>query len=211
MQPAKIICVDFQKDFSAPDGICYRPRPCVDFIKDVLIPHLRQRGLKVAEIVSDYRLPRPGDEFECCVPGEPGFESEIPDDVKHPQVWVKCMNSPIWVRDNGGVAGKPAGLPYPDPAAFTEWLRTTVGAAKETGEIILMGLTLDCCVLCTAQELSFRGYRVKFLVEAVDTYSGTQEEKQALLKIPLANWGQPISWQQLKRMTTGLDSNIAAR
>jgi nicotinamidase-related amidase len=76
-----------------------------------------------------------------------------------------------------------------------------VGSANETEAVVLIGLTLDCCVLCTAQELSFRGYKVKFLVEAVDTYCGSQEEKQAILKVPLANWGQPISWEQLRNMT----------
>ena len=63
MQPVKIVSVDFQKDFSAKDGLCYCARSCIDFIKDVLIPHFRKHNLKVAEIVSDYRLPRPGDEF----------------------------------------------------------------------------------------------------------------------------------------------------
>ena len=192
-----IVSVDFQKDFSSADGLCYRPRPCVDFIKDILVPYLRKHDLRVAEIVSDYRLPRPGDRFECCVPGKVGYESEIPQDVKLPQVWVKCMNSPVWIRENGGVAAKPPGIPYPDPVGFTEWLRTTVGAPEDTRGIILIGLTLDCCVLCTAQELSFRGYQVRFLIEAVDTYGGGLEEKQTILKIPLENWGQPLSWKQL--------------
>lgn len=196
MQRVKIVSVDFQKDFSAAGGRCYRARPCVDFIKGVLVPYLREHSLSVAEIVSDYRLPRPGDQFECCVPGKEGYESEIPGDVKHPKVWIKCMNSPVWVRESGGVADKPAGIPYPDPAAFTEWLRATVGAPQDTREIVLIGLTLDCCVLCTAQELSFRGYQVRFLVEAVDTYSGSAEEKLAILRTPLSNWGQPISWEQ---------------
>ena len=70
-------------------------------------------------------------------------------------------------------------------------------------EIILIGLTLDCCVLCTSQELSFRGYKVRFLVEAVDTYSGSLKEKQAMLETPHANWGQPISWNELRDMTIG--------
>ena len=102
MQSIGIVSVDFQKDFSAEGGMAYRPRPCADFIKDVLIPEVRMTGLRIAEIVSDYRLPRLGDEFECCVPGTTGYESEIPEDVKHPRVWVKCMNSPGWVRENGG-------------------------------------------------------------------------------------------------------------
>lgn len=201
MRPIQVVSVDFQKDFSAEGGVCYRLRPCTHFVKDVLVPHLRRHDLRAAEIVSDYRLPRPGDDFECCVPGAVGYESELPDDVKHPRIWVKCMNSPVWVRENGGKADRPAGLPYPDPMAFTEWLRATVGDVEEAGEIILIGLTLDCCVLCTAQELSFRGYRVKFLAEAVDTYSGNLEEKLAILKTPLANWGRPISWEQFRRLT----------
>lgn len=60
----QIVSVDFQRDSSAEEGLCYRVRPCVDFIKSVLVPYLRKRDLKVTEIVSDYRLPRPGDEFE---------------------------------------------------------------------------------------------------------------------------------------------------
>lgn len=201
MQPIRIVSIDFQKDFASAGGLCYRARPCVDFIKDVLVPCFREYHLKVAEIVSDYRLPRPGGEFEYCVPGKAGYESEIPEDVKHSQVWVKCMHSPVWVRENGGVADNPAGTPYPDPVTFTKWLETTVGAPGDTREVILIGLTLDCCVLCTAQELSFRGYQVRFLVEAVDTYSGSLEEKQAILKAPLANWGRPISWKHLRGMT----------
>lgn len=198
MQLVKVVSVDFQKDFSAEDGLWYRNRPCVDFIKESLVPHFRECGFKVAEIISDYRLPRPNAGFEYCIPGQAGYESEIPEDVKYPRVWVKSMNSPIWVRENGGVAGKPARLPFPDPAAFTEWLRTTLGTPKDTREVVLIGLTLDRCVLCTAQELYFRGYRVRFLVEAVDTFSGSQKEKQAILKLPLGNWGQPISWAEFR-------------
>ena len=196
MKPVKIISVDFQKDFSAKNGLCYYPRPNVNFIKDKLIPHFRKHGLKIAEIVSDYRLPRPGEEFERCVPGKIGYESEIPNDIKNLQVWVKCMNSPIWIRENGGVAGRSPGIPYQHPTAFTEWLNITVGSPNEIKEIILIGLTLDCCVLCTAQELCFRGYNVKFLIEAVDTYNGSQKEKQSMLKTPHANWGHPISWKE---------------
>ena len=194
----RIISVDLQKDFSGPGGACYLPRPCVGFIAGTLVPYLRARGLQVAEIVSDYRLPRPGDQFECCVPGQPGYESEIPPDVRHPWVWVKCMNSPAWVRENGGAPEKAPGLPYPDPAGLSAWLQATVGGPEEAGEVVLIGLTLDCCVLCTAQELAFRGYAVRFLAEGVDSYNGTAAEKEALLKVPLTNWGLPISWEELR-------------
>jgi hypothetical protein len=111
MQSIGIISVDFQRDFSAEGGLAYRSRPCVDFIKNVLMPEVRMTGLRIAEIISDYRLPRLGDEFECCVPGTTGYESEIPEDVKHPEVWIKCMNSPVWIREHGGIPNKLPGSP----------------------------------------------------------------------------------------------------
>ncbi len=199
MKSVKIVTVDFQKDFSAENGLCYVPRPCTEFIKNVLIPYVRKNDIKIKEIISDYRLPRPGDEFECCVPGTDGYISEIPDDVKDPNVWIKSMNSPIWIRENRGLPGKPAGIPYPDPVAFSDWTKVALGAPEDNDAIVLIGLTLDCCILCTAQELRFRGYHVKFLVEGVDTYGGSQEEKQEILKVPLSNWGEPISWIQFMK------------
>lgn len=200
-QPRHIICVDLQRDFTAVGGACYHFRPCVHFIRETLVPHCRKHGIQLAEIVSDYRQPRPGDPFAHCVPGNPGYESELPADVKCPQVWVKCMHSPVWVRENGGLAAKSPGTPYPDPKGFTNWLAAVVGPPEENNTIVLIGLTLDCCVLCTAQELFFRGYRVAFLVEAVDTYNGSLEEKQSLIKGPLANWGRSVSWQEIKERT----------
>ncbi len=200
MHAVRVISVDFQKDFSSPDGIGYRARPCVDFIKHELTPYFRHHGLKLAEIVSDYRLPRPGDEFECCVPGTPGFESEIPADIKHESVWVKCMNSPVWVRENGGQAGEKPGLPHPDTAAFLSWLHQTIGRPDEVSAVVLIGLTLDCCVMCTGQELSYRAYPVRFLIEGVDAFSGDPLEKASLLKTPLSNWGEGLSWDRFREM-----------
>lgn len=46
----RIIAVDFQKDFTASDGACYRVRPCVNFILETLVPHCRKHGLRIAEI-----------------------------------------------------------------------------------------------------------------------------------------------------------------
>ncbi len=200
MPTVKTVCVDFQKDFSSPLGIAYRPRPCVDFIKGELIPYFREHDRKIAEIVSDYRLPRPGDEFECCVPGMPGYESEIPQDIKYDLRWVKCMNSPVWTRENAGQADTVPGLPYPNPQAFLEWLVQTIGPPHETTAVVLIGLTMDCCVLCTGQELSYRAYPVKFLIEGVDAFSGDQAEKASLLKSPASNWGQAIDWQECRRL-----------
>ncbi|MBU1419894.1 MAG: isochorismatase family protein [Proteobacteria bacterium] len=197
------ISVDLQKDFSAAGGACYQDRPCVDFIRKIFIPHCRKHGIQLAEIVSDYRQPRPGLPFAHCIPGTAGYESELPGNIKHPQVWIKCMHSPVWVREHGGSAAEAPGEPYSDPKGFTSWLASIIGPPDNSKPIVLIGLTLDCCVLCTAQELFFRGYRVEFLTEAVDTYCGSQEEKHSLFRVPLANWGKAVSWQEIKERTIG--------
>lgn len=197
----RVLCVDLQRDFTVPGSPCYEKRPCVDFITRKLIPFCREHEVPIAEIISDYRPPRFGHPFDHCMPGTAGYESLLTDDVRPGPVWIKAMHSPVWIRKNGGDAEKVPGRPYPDPASFTKWLDKVVGKSEGEKEIVLIGLTLDCCVLCTAQELCFRGYRVHFLIEGVDTYTGCPKEKKALLKVPLANWGQTMTWQQLtKRM-----------
>ncbi len=193
----RIIAVDFQKDFTASDGACYRVRPCVNFILETLVPHCRKYGLRIAEIISDYRPPRPGTHFAHCVPGTTGYESALPADVKYSPAWIKCMHSPVWVRKNGGRAGVVPGLPYPDPGGFNQWLLDRIGPPQNESPVILIGLTLDCCILCTAQELEFRGYQVRFLVEGVDTFAGCPKQKLNLFETPLAFWGQPIPWLEL--------------
>ncbi|MBV8858801.1 MAG: isochorismatase family protein [Acidobacteria bacterium] len=193
----KIISVDFQREFSAEGGLCYRPRPCVPFIKDLLVPFVRGRGHKVAEIISDYRLPRQGGGFHACVPGTWGYESEVPADVKDGRVWVKAFSSPVWVREHGGDPRREPGLPYPDHRAFSEWLKATVGTPEDDAEVILIGLTVDGCVLSALQELRYIGYRVRVLAEAVDTYSGDAGEKEFLLAKVIPYWGRPVAWGQL--------------
>jgi nicotinamidase-related amidase len=192
--------VDFQKDFASPTGKCYRPRGCIDFINIDLQPYYRQHGLQIAEIVSDYRLPRPGDEFECCVPGTSGYESGIQAGIKKGPAWIKSMNSPVWTRKNAGNPARKPGLPAPNPRAFSAWLRQVIGLPEEVSAVVLIGLTIDCCVLCIAQELSFRAYPVRYLIEGVDTFSGDQAEKEAILKSPAANWGQAITWSEFKKL-----------
>ena len=193
----KIISVDFQREFAADGGLCYRPRPCIPFIKDVLFPFVRRRGYRVAEIISDYRLPRQGGGFHACVPGTWGYESEVPAEVKDARVWVKAFSSPAWVREHGGDPDREPGLPYPDHRAFGEWLKATVGAPGDDAEVILIGLTVDGCVLSALQELRYMGYRVRVLAEAVDTYSGDAGEKNFLLEKVIPYWGQPVAWGQL--------------
>lgn len=198
MSKIKIISVDFQNDFTTKGGVCYRPRKSVPFIKSTLIPFLRSHNIKIAEIISDYRQPRPGDRGDCCHPGEWGYESGIPDDIKLPLVWIKCMNSPLWTRKNIGNKNKKPGLPFQDPNNFNKWLNHVIGDPKDK-EIILIGLTSDCCVFCTAQELNWRGYKVKLLQEAVDNYSGSEKEKDYLLNNPpLTNWAKSVSWRTLR-------------
>ena len=201
MKHLKFICVDLQKEFSAPGGKHYRPHQNVTFIKDILVPYVRKQQIKIAEIISDYRQPRPGDRGDSTRPGERGYESELPDDVKLQNIWIKCMNSPIWTRRNIGNPNKKPGLPYQDPKAFTRWLDSTIGKPNSLDAVVLMGLTIDCCVFCTAQELTFRGYTVKILQEGVDVYSGKPQEKDMILNnYPLSNWASVISWNQLKKL-----------
>ena len=195
----QFVSVDFQRDFTAPGGKCFRPRACVPFIKNDLVPFLRLHPARLFEIVSDYRLPRPGDEFECCLPGTPGFESEIPLDLKCGRTWIKCMNSPVWTRDFAGAPSQAPGLPRPDPQGFAAWLAETLGPPQSAGEIVLIGLTLDCCVLATALALTHRAYDVYYLVEAVDAYSGDPEEKRFLLASAAGNWGTPLGFADLSR------------
>jgi nicotinamidase-related amidase len=194
----KIISVDLQKEFSAKGGLHYKPRPSVTFVKEILLPYLKERKIKIAEIISDYRAPRPADRDDSTKPGKWGYESEIPEDVKLKPIWIKCMNSPIWTRKNIGVANKKPGIPYQDPQRFIKWLYKVVGKPNKV-EIILIGLTADCCVFSTAQELNWQGYQVKILVEGVDSYSGNDKEKEQILNnYPLKNWANKIIWKELK-------------
>ena len=203
MRPA-LICVDFQKDFTDPSGAYYTPKASIGFVKEKIIPFLRSREIKTAEIISDYRQPRPGDPRDFCKPGTPGYESEIPPDIKLEKLWIKSMFSPIWVRENrGNPDGKP-GLPYQDPEGFNSWLASTIGTPQESPKIILFGLTIDCCVFCVAQELAFRGYEVKILTEGTDTRSGSRDEKNHILNNPpLKYWASSISWEDFQKFWDG--------
>lgn len=200
MNKIKIISVDFQKDFTSEEGFAYKSRPSVNFIKKILIPFLRKNNIKIAEIISDYRkIPLSSRGF-FCQPGEQGYESEIPEDIKLKNIWIKCMHSPVWIRENIGVSNKKPGKPYPDPKAFEEWLFSTVGKPEDIEEVILIGLTANCCILSTAQELSARGYKVKILNEATDDFLGGLQEKENALKLIEGNrWAEIISWEELKR------------
>ncbi len=171
------ICVDFQYDFYGKEGKWYKKRSSHSFIQNQLIPFLEKRTMKIAEIISDYRLPRPSEHEAYCIPGEKGYESGLPESVKFNQTWIKSMNSPLWVRENAGNPSKPAGKPYTDAAGFIEWLNSTIGPPAKNHKVYLIGLTLDCCVLATAMLLYHLGYahNVQFLFEGVDSYEGTKK------------------------------------
>ena len=177
-----ILCVDFQNDFCTEGGVGYQPRDCHSFIHNELIEELRKRNYKITEIISDYRLPVANHKRELCIPGEWGYESQIPKDVKHSESWIKCRHNPIWIRENGGIADQVPGAGYPEAERFSQWLDKQFGKPGTQNKIILIGLVLDCCVMCTGQELSFRGYDVRYLVESVDCFSGSFDEKQRLLR-----------------------------
>ena len=198
----KIICVDFQKEFSDSRGKWFNKGSSIKFIKEVLIPFLKDKKIIINEIVSDYRQPRLGDTGVGCIPGTLGYESDIPKDIKNNDIWIKCMNSPIWVRDNIGNKDKNAGLPYQDPEKFNNWLINNIGSPDEVDLIILFGLTMDCCLLCTAQELNLRGYKVKMLYEAVDPMDSTNEKykKQLSEKSPILTWSGFITFEELKKI-----------
>ena len=190
------IAVDLQNDFTTEGGNHYKKRPCMDFLNSTLFPFLKENKIKMSEIISDYRQPRPGDLDESCVPNTWGYESVVPKELVRSQ-WIKCMNSPIWVRENIGDADKKAGLPYQDPKAFGKWLEESVGKPGEVTPV-LFGLTIDCCVLSTLQELNWRGYYPLVIREGVDHYLATEEAKEAVLASPVSNWAEAIRWDDLK-------------
>jgi hypothetical protein len=192
------LSVDLQNDFATEGGVHYCPRPYVQFIRDTLIPFVRERGYTVAEIISDYRVTELGKGTSVCVPGMWGYESLIPTDIKHPSVWVKSEPSPTWIREGAGKADYLPGVPYHSPDGFNRWLIETIGPPSPEHEIVLIGLVLEVCVLSTLQELYYRGYRAKVLFEGVDTHSGNMEQKRMLFETLFPFWGKPIYWDELE-------------
>jgi len=194
----QFISVDFQKEFTNKKGKWFNPGSSISFMKETLIPYFSQHNIKINEIVSDYRQPRPGDAGDGCYPGTDGYESEIPQNIKK-GVWIKCMNSPLWTRKNIGISGKKPGLPYQDPEKLTNWLNQNVGKPNDVDFIVLIGLTIDYCVFSTAQELRWRGYKVKILYEATDAVGDENYKNQITTKSPLLNWAKIIKWKELKK------------
>lgn len=190
----EFVCVDLQNDFATKGGNFYTYKPSVMFLNKTLFPYLRKKKLKVNEIISDYRQPRPADGGDGCHPGEWGYKSLIPDDLRKSQ-WIKCMNSPIWIRKNIGKKEKKPGLPYPDSKKFGKWLDKNIGNPGKVTPVIF-GLTIDCCVLSTIQEFRWRGYKPIVIREAVDHSSGKVADKNAVLeKTAIRWWAKVVYWK----------------
>ena len=196
MKKFSFIAVDLQNDFTSEGGKHLKvKRPSIDFLKNNVFPFFARKNIKVNEIVSDYRAPRPGDRGVGCEPGTWGYESIVPSEIVKSQ-WIKCMNSPIWTRENIGNPDKEPGLPYQDTKAFGKWLEENVGKPEEVTPIVF-GITIDCCVLSTLQELNWRGYYPKVIYEGTDHYDGTKESKDAVIKSTLTNRAEVVHWDEL--------------
>jgi nicotinamidase-related amidase len=206
----QFLSVDLQNEFATPGGALYRPRSCVPFLQDTFFPFVRARGCTIAEIISDYRVAEPGSGTSSCVPGTWGYQSLVPADLRHGSVWVKAEPSPAWTRAGAGHVEHLPGEPYPAPEALGAWLCATVGPPTVHQEIIVVGLMFEICVLSTLQELKYRGYRAKVLVEGVDTYSGDGEQKQVLCETLFPFWGQAVTWAEVQRAQTSEHSRVQA-
>ena len=140
-----------------------------------------------------------GDTGDGCHPGEWGYESVILTEFRK-SLWIKCMNSPIWVRNNIGKVNKKPGLPYPDSKAFGKWIKKNIGKPEEVIPVIF-GLTIDCCVLSTVQEFKWRGFSPIIIREAVDTSNGKIEDRDLVLeKTALRWWGKNMNWEDFKKI-----------
>ncbi len=191
----QVITVDLQNEFASKGGKCWRQRPSVDFLKQIFFPFLEERKMQIHEIISDYRQPRQGDRGDCCYPGTWGYQSIIPDKLRK-SLWIKSMNSPVWVRKGLGKPGF-SGLPYPDHQAFETWLKKNIGKPERVVPL-LIGLTIDCCVLSTLQELSWLGYAPVVLRQGVDHRTGRIEDRDQILESPVSNWARVVEWGKLR-------------
>jgi nicotinamidase-related amidase len=196
----EFIAVDVQNEFASDGGKFYTPKPSIGFLNKILFPYLREHDIKINEIVSDYRQPRPGDGGDGCCPGAWGYESLIPDELRK-SLWVKCMNSPIWIRDGIGNKDTIPGKPFPDSNAFGKWVEENLGTPDDVRPIIF-GLTIDCCVLSTVQEFRWRGFEPIVIREAVDHTSGREDDKNIVLeKTAIRWWARVFDWTEFKEFS----------
>ena len=195
-----LISVDFQYDFADEDGLNFNKGKSVGFVKNTLIPFLKNSGVQVSEIISDYRLPRGKSKNESCVPGTRGFESLIPMELRKGEQWIKCMHNPIWIRKKAGKENAELGDVYQDPNAFDAWVLQQIRHRK----VILFGLTADCCILQVASELYFRGYDVYIIYEATDPMNERLNYKNEIMfHSTLSIYAKTIHFDDFKNMVGG--------
>ncbi len=194
----EFVAVDIQNEFASEGGKFYTPKPSITFLKKILFPYLEKNNIKINEIVSDYRQPRPGDGGDGCHPGSWGYESLVPKELKKSS-WVKSMNSPIWIREGRGDENSTPGKPFPDLNAFAKWIEKNIGEPEEVRPVIF-GLTIDCCVLSTIQEFRWRGFKPIVIREAVDHSSGKLEDRDIVLeKTALSWWVETYDWEEFRQ------------
>lgn len=193
----EFIAIDIQNEFASEGGKFYTSKPSINFLQNILFPYFKKNNIKINEIVSDYRQPRPGDGGDGCHPGSWGYESLVPKELKK-SFWVKSMNSPIWIREGIGDENSIPGKPFPDSNAFGMWIEKNIGEPDEVRPAIF-GLTIDCCVLSTVQEFRWRGFEPIVIREAVDHASGKEEDKNIVLeKTALSWWAETFSWEEFR-------------
>ena len=195
-----LLSVDFQGDFAREEGVNFNKGHSINFVEKTLFPFLRKQNIKVAEIVSDYRLPRGKSKNESCVPGTKGFESLIPQDLKKGSPWIKCMHNPTWIREGIGIANAIPGNLYQDPDSFNQWILKNITRRK----VVLFGLTADCCILQTASELYFRGYEVFVIYEATDPMNERLAFKDEIMyHSTLSIYAKTIRFNEFENMCGG--------
>lgn len=190
----KFIWIDLQNDFASEWWYARRSRPCVSFIKNSLVPFFAENNIKTLEIISDYRLPRKKAKKEKCVPWTWWYQSILPDTIKTNPTRIKSMHSPLWVRKNRWTTNETS-YAYQDIEWFDNRIKNQIWSEKE---VILYWLTLDCCVLSIAQELSWRWFKVYLLNEWVDMFDGKKQSKDNFIQNNIWFWAKPITFSEVK-------------
>lgn len=192
----EFIAVDLQNEFTHPKGKYCSVGNSVKFIQSVLFPYLSNHHLKVNEVISDYRQPRHSKSGSYCIPGDFGYESIIPKELKKADIWVKSMHNPTWIRTQNDQSSF-LDYPKPEPQQFSDWLKRNIGG----NDVIIFGETLDVCVYALAQELYYRGYRVYILYEATDPMNERLDHKDSIAyHTGLSVYAKLIHFDEMKTM-----------
>lgn len=192
----RFLAVDVQNEFMHPDGCWFNRGTSPYFIQSTLLPYLQEKKCPIVEIISDYGAPRPGHSTNGCIPGTFGYLSVIPSFQHHGSYWVKSMHNPIWIRNPLSTYK----TPVPCPDLFTHWLEESVGSPEET-IVILFGLTMEVCVMNVCQELYFRGYESKLIIEGTDPMNERLQYKGLIAQFSsLGMYTEVTTFDQIKQL-----------